>query len=965
METREFLKRVVPDGNICIADHVKIEDKKVFIHYTMTRHDVAAKLALDLDSKGHTIYYALASFKETFLTPTDKLRVKRTAKNVSHLKALWLDVDNKDCPDGSAVAAIKEYLLATKMPRPSLMVKSGNGIHLYWPLKEAIPVAEWLPLAEGLKADCVAHNFPVDSVCTSDSARVLRPPGTHNRKDPDNPRPVTLVWETDEDFDPKELAKCLPLVKTTSIPAHLLGKAVTNEYSANQNSRKADTKQVIGNCAVLRHIMVTGGAEQSEPEWNSTLLFLKYLDGGVKLVHPMSSRHIAYDYDATEEKWQQKLAADTTGPTKCSTFEGWHPALCQACPIYKSKKSKTPMALGYVDPTPPQAEVPKTGTVIPKLGTVQGLVGDYPNNWRAMPGNDGTERKVFDKESAEWVYERVLKRTWRLMQAQKSTNTGDYTYVLQAKSKSGKPIAIEVQGGDLWGSTKTWETLSIRGVPLTTDEQKHWKDLMATWLQKLQDENAILDTTDQLGWIEKVDDKGDKNIIGFASGGAAFFKDGSIKKSVVTANHKHKGIADYFTPVGKADRWNDVFNFYNEQGLEHIMVMLASAFAGPLIKFTGQSGAIMAIVSTGTSAGKSLSLETAAAVWGNPKLGTMTLNDTSTAVKNKVAYLQNLPVYWDEVRGDDRSLHEFVQTAFQVTQGKDRERADRSARTIAAQTWHTMLICTSNESVFDLAASETGASDAGVYRIFEIAISANQRPVADPRIASMVAELQSNYGMVGQDYARYLTNNTDKVARKVDEWRIKLEGHFKAEAAERYWIATMATLMAGAEMANIAGCANFDLMKLIKYLQRKFKQLRARVGSARSATDPKELLLAYMMQHQHERLVVENLRTSAGGKYEPVIVGNHSHLRKLTYQIGQQQGKLRVAKGDFKRWLYKTRQLNMSGDLEQRFKLEAGMFEHRATLGAGTSWAMSRAICYDFNIELEDLTIGEDDESHN
>lgn len=958
MDTCEFLKRVVPDGHMCIADHVQIEDKKVFIHYVFGNHANAAAFATQLDKQGHTIYFALASFKETFKTPTDKLRIKRTAKNVSHLKALWIDVDNKDCPNGSAVGAIKKYLLATKMPRPSLMVKSGNGIHLYWPLVEAIPVEEWLPLAEGLKADCVAHNFPCDGVCTSDSARVLRPPGTHNRKNPDSPQPVILAWETEEDFDPVALAKCLPQQKFSAIPAHLRGKAVTNEYSANQHRRTVDTKQVIGTCAVLRHIMITGGAEQSEPEWNSTLLFLKYLDGGAKLVHPMSSRHIDYDYDATQEKWEQKLAAGTTGPTKCSTFEGWHPTLCQGCPKYKSKKSKTPMAMGYVDPTPQQAEAPKTGTPVPKLGAVQSLTTDYPYGWRAMQGNEGVERKVFDKESKEWVYEKVLKRTWRLLQAQKSANTDEYTYVLQARARSGKAITIEVQGTDLWGSSKTWETLSARGVPLTTNEQSHWKDLMATWLQKLQEENAVLDTTDQLGWIERTED-GNKEITGFASGGAAFFSDGSTKNSVVTANHKHKGIAEYYTPVGSIEKWKNVAEFLNAQGHDHILAMLVSAFAGPLVKFTGQSGVILSIVSTGTSAGKSISLETAAAVWGNPKLGTMTLQDTPTTIKNKVAYLQNLTAYWDEVRGDERNLHDFIQTAFQITQGKDRERADRSARTIAAQTWHTMLVCTSNDSVFDLAAQETGASDAGVYRIFELNIPNNEKPQRDPRVATMVAELQNNYGVVGEAYAKYLAANAKQVRAEVEKWTVKMDNHFKAQPAERFWVATIATLMCGAAFASKAGLMDVDMPSLFKYLSKVFNQLRSRVIGSKNATDPKELLVAYQMQHQHERLVVENLRLSAGGKYEPVIVGNHSHLRKLTYQIGQQQGLMRVAKGDFKRWLQKTRSLNMSGDLEQRFKSDTNMTESRATLGAGTSWATSRALCLDFNIDIEDV---DDDE---
>lgn len=955
MDTKEFIKLVVPaEGHICIADHITFDDgKKAFVHYPFQDHDKAGWFAQKMDEREGTIYFALATYQETFTNPKGKLRLKRTHKNVALLKSIWLDIDFKDCGPEELVPKLGTFFRDTGILKPSLIVNSGGGLHVYWCLKESITPERWVPLAEGLKKLCQDHDLPADHVCTSDQARVLRPVGTHNRKY-DTPKIVKVIAGDGCEYGYDELLAPMPSINTADLPAHLRGHAVdTSEYSATGfTPREVDPKKVIRDCGILRHALKTKGAEQSEPEWNATLLLLRFMPDGAKFVHPMSEGHIDYSASATNDKWQQKLDADVSGPPFCSTFQQFHDASkCQGCPIYQSKKPKNPLALGYVSGTDqPTGISEKTPTGI--FVTVP--THNYPNSWRGIPGNLGIERKVFNPKEGEFEWIKVLKRTWRLKQAQRSTNSAQYTYVVEAKTVTGKSIALEIEGQDLWGSTRTWETLSARGVPLTTDEQKHWKDLMATWLQKLQEENAVLDTTDQLGWIERVDEDDNKKIVGFASGGTAYFADGSAKTSVVTANHKHKGIADYYTPVGKPDQWIEAAQFLINQGHNHIVASLASAFAGPLMKFTGQSGAVMSVVSSCSGMGKSLSLETAASVWGSPKLGTITLQDTPTTVKNKLAYLQNITAYWDEVRGDDRSLQDFMQTAFQVTQGKDRERADRQARTIAAQTWHTLLVCMSNESIFDLASAATKLSDAGVYRVFELYVNDNEKPHHDPRIQTLVSELQNNHGGVGELYGAYLAANTKAVRRRVEEWRLKLESHFNAEAAERFWIATMVTLIVGAEFAGKAGIVQFDVGKLLQYLSAHYKQLRARVITTNTAGDPQELLVAYMMAHQHERLVVDKLRVGRGGKYAPELIGNYANVKKITYQVGQQQNLLRVAKSDFDTWLLKSRNLRMTGELVRRFEEESSMAVSKAIIGAGTSYATARAWCYDFAIEADE-----------
>lgn len=109
-------------------------------------------------------------------------------------RAVYLDLDGKDfngsIPD--ALRALVTFVKATGMPPPNLYVHSGRGVHVYWALDKDVPVAEWLPVAKALKAKCTELAFAADPTVTADAARILRCPGTLNRKGSE-PIPCRLI----------------------------------------------------------------------------------------------------------------------------------------------------------------------------------------------------------------------------------------------------------------------------------------------------------------------------------------------------------------------------------------------------------------------------------------------------------------------------------------------------------------------------------------------------------------------------------------------------------------------------------------------------------------------------------------------------------------------------------------------------------------------------------------------------
>lgn len=112
---------------------------------------------------------------DTYLGVAPRTRRAGGRDAIERVHALWADCDTRD-----AFAALDRFA-----PAPPIVVRSGSGLHAYWPL--------WPPLAPGHAERAnrrLAHKLRADPRAT-DAARILRPPGTFNHKLAE-PRPVSI-----------------------------------------------------------------------------------------------------------------------------------------------------------------------------------------------------------------------------------------------------------------------------------------------------------------------------------------------------------------------------------------------------------------------------------------------------------------------------------------------------------------------------------------------------------------------------------------------------------------------------------------------------------------------------------------------------------------------------------------------------------------------------------------------------
>jgi hypothetical protein len=169
----------------------------------------------------HDVYYGVC------LQEKQTKRGRGSAESVCYVPAAWADIDvggggrvnGKGRFPSKAVA--REFLSGLPV-KPTIIVDSGHGLHAYWQLREPLVIASpedreyAAALLNGWQAfvqsAARARGYSVDS--TADLARVLRVPGSMNRKG--EPLPVKVLLADGPTVNASELLEHVPAASVTS-----------------------------------------------------------------------------------------------------------------------------------------------------------------------------------------------------------------------------------------------------------------------------------------------------------------------------------------------------------------------------------------------------------------------------------------------------------------------------------------------------------------------------------------------------------------------------------------------------------------------------------------------------------------------------------------------------------------------------------------------------------------------------
>lgn len=220
-------------------------------------------------------------------------------------------------------------------PLQTACVCSGNGVHVLVQLTERFQVTDpdfFSRNKHHYAAICaritgaLQGEFPGAKADTAifDRSRILRLPGTLNRKQKDGhlqEKPAFLHQRNLEpqDFDLTQRSGVFDAEPEDVVPD-----------SALKYAPAIDTKSVLNGCKFLAYAK-DEAKSLPEPEWYAALSILARLDEGHKLAHEFSSQHRSYSKAETDAKFEQAISQ--AGPRTCKNVDAlW--GKCKACPHF-------------------------------------------------------------------------------------------------------------------------------------------------------------------------------------------------------------------------------------------------------------------------------------------------------------------------------------------------------------------------------------------------------------------------------------------------------------------------------------------------------------------------------------------------------------------------------------------------------------------------------------------------------
>jgi hypothetical protein len=291
-------------------------------------------------------------------TRPEKGRGKETG--VITLPGFWADIDVLG-PNHAAQAlppTIEDamHILQAVPFKPSVIVYTGGGIQPYWLFREPWELdnekernqAKALSRAFQKYLQGVATNYGWTMDGTADLCRLLRLPGTYNRKQAE-PVPVRYeVIDGGRRYNPSDFEDFLTLEADPESKAHIQGPA--------PEQPTAEFLRVLAGCPWIRHCK-DDAASLPEPEWYRFLGIIGRCKDGEHLAHELSRPYPKYSEGETTEKLKQATGA--SGPATCSFIAAdlGQARYCDQCE--HRGKIKSPIVLGMPNRSRRNSEEPK------------------------------------------------------------------------------------------------------------------------------------------------------------------------------------------------------------------------------------------------------------------------------------------------------------------------------------------------------------------------------------------------------------------------------------------------------------------------------------------------------------------------------------------------------------------------------------------------------------------------------
>ena len=797
MARTDLLSAVLSDeGWYCVVGLKKTGmPKQIFVQ---SLEEVETEID-DLLAKHYDVYFACSKYE---------VNSTRTTDNVKNIKAFWLDIDCGDGKpyetQGDGVQALKHFCADLGLPKPTL-VNSGRGVHVYWPLKEAITRLQWKSVADRLKVICHERGLHADPARTADAASILRIPGTLNTKG-DPPLDVVLMC-TGAETSYEGFKDIVGALEEAPDYARTQINELTKSLMGNKQSRFSTIMMKVerdGACPQLASA-IADQESLEEPRWRAALSIAAYCVDMEEAIHDISSKHPDYSPIATAEK-----AARIKGPYTCDAFDKIHPGVCGDCP--NKGKVTSPIVLGQeiVAAEPEDNVIQFTPSDVSKPVTY--TVPEYPYPYfRGKTG--GVYRKADDEDDeAVLIYEHDLYVVKRM----KDPQHGEVVWMRMHTPRDGvKEFALP--NTDLLTTEKLRDKLAWFGVVAMKKQMEAIMAYIVRFTKELQCREGADIMRTQFGWTD--------NNRSFVIGDTEICADGDrySPPSSYTAP-----LADYFIPVGSLEEWKKVISIYDMPGLEPMAFGFFTAFGGPLLKHLNLKGALINMINNQSGTGKTTVIKAMHSVYSHPEEVMLIERDTMNVRLHRLGVMNNIPLGCDEIT----KMHPdaFSDFAYAISQGRGRGRmkASENVERLNFARWADMVLSSSNASGVDKLKSLKSTPDGELMRIIEYTIP-DTNVLTKEEADEIFPKLYSNYGHAGRIYVRDLVCNLEERIKEVKDIQLLIDRKIGFTNRERFWSGVAACNIAGAMFARRLGLIDIDVGRVFKWLVKEFTQMRQEI----------------------------------------------------------------------------------------------------------------------------------------
>lgn len=918
MNSLDFLRVLLSDSGIYCMFAAKGTTKTQKFYDTIEEVERAGR---EFTAQGFNTYFGLGTYNEAG---------SRKAINVHEMKSLFLDLDcgpAKEYPTQKvAIDALRAFCKKLSLPKP-MMVNSGNGVHVYWPLTETVSAEKWLVEAQRLKQACADNGLLADTVVTANLAQILRIPGGFNHKS-DPPLPVEFFGvATPEPVVLEEFTSKLGVLAKPVINIDLGEDALYSAYADNaENVFKTIIKKTVEGrgCEQVKFI-ATRQSEVSEPLWRAGLSIAKFCTDGDAAAIKISEKHPAYN-----EADMRKKLDEIKGPYTCARFDELNEGICQDCPLWGEIKS--PIVLGKrirQSEGEVMVSAPITKGGVKKSEEFE--IPEYPKPYfRGAAGGVFLRSSNADGDVEEdLIYHHDIYITRRLHDVE----LGE-TLVFRLHLPRDGVRQFNVPLMSITSREEFRKCMSKEGVTAFGKGMDKLMSYTTKWVDELQRTTIADEAHRQFGWV------GDEM-------GSFVLGDKLVTATGVDFNPPSSataGLIDAFEPKGTREKNLELLNFYNKPGYELHQFVVGIGFGSPLMAVTGLNSMSIHLYG-GSGVGKTTAQMAAIGIWGSPEELMNSKEDTHNSRMLRGEVMHNIPLVSDEmtnVNGEQMSDY-----TYQVSSGRQKNRMSANGNTERARgkPWQLLALSSGNTSAWEILGRHKATPKAEMLRMFELNVKMmNFKRGDNTATAHLIEDFKSNYGHIGIEYIQWVINNKDEVRKIVASVRTRLDKAAGLGPEHRFWTNGNAAIIAGLMIAKKLGLVNYDVSVVYKWIVGELISRRNYVSDAGASVT--ETLNNYLSENYNNMLKIdstEDLRGKNDNGLDQLVPVGASPRNTLVVRYEPDTKLLFLRLKPFREWCI-DQQINYQGVVDDlKEKLGAKRIKKRLTKGT------------DFNLPAQDV----------